>query len=81
MAYGGTVKSKLPPKVPRPPSLSHNDFTVKASNSAKGGQEDPSSPAAETLPGEWHWPSLTTAGTLSKGNKDAHWLITTSAYP
>ena len=79
MAYGGTVKSQLPPKVPRPPSLSQNDFTVKASSSAKGGLEDPSSTAAGTLPGEWHWPSLTTAGTFGKGSKDAQWLIMTSA--
>ncbi|KAA6427027.1 MAG: Serine threonine kinase [Trebouxia sp. A1-2] len=62
MAYGGTVKSSLPPKVPRPPSLSQNDFTVKASNFARGPQQEasgPVSPGAQT--GEWHWPSLTTA--------------------
>ena len=78
MAYGGTVKSQLPPKVPRPPSLSQNDFTVKANSSAKGGHGDPSTPAAETLSGEWHWPSLTTAGTFVEGSKDAQCLLMAS---
>ncbi|KAL3152262.1 hypothetical protein ABBQ32_001339 [Trebouxia sp. C0010 RCD-2024] len=61
MAYGGTLKSQLPPKVPRPPSLNQNDFTADASSAAKAGQ-GPSSPLSSgKLPGEWHWPSLTTA--------------------
>lgn len=79
MAYGGTVKSQLPPKVPRP-SLSQNDFTVKASNSAEGGLGGPTSPpAAGALPGEWHWPSLTTAGAFADGSTHVQWLVMTSA--
>lgn len=69
MAYGGTLKSQLPPKVPRPPSLNQNDFTADASSAAKAGQ-GPSSPLSSgKLPGEWHWPSLTTAGTLVMGSR------------
>ena len=70
MAYGGTVKSSLPPKVPRPPSLTQNDFTVKANNFARGAQQEAASPLSPAArPGEWHWPSLTTAGVLKTHQK------------
>lgn len=68
MAYGGTVKSQLPPKVPRPPSLSQNDFTVRANTSAKASPGPDSPVSSGTLPGEWHWPSLTTAGMILRAN-------------
>ncbi|DBA81690.1 hypothetical protein WJX77_002971 [Trebouxia sp. C0004] len=62
MAYGDTIKSSLPPKVPRPPSLGQNDFTVKASNFTREPQQGASSPLSPgAQAGEWHWPSLTTA--------------------
>ena len=70
MAYGGTVKSALPPKVPRPASLSQNDFDVKAGSFAKGGPGELSSPSPlEAQQGEWHWPSLTTAGARVSNSK------------
>lgn len=66
MAYGGTVKSNLPPKVPRPPSLSQNDFTVKASSFAREPQQEATSPLSpEARTSEWHWPLLSTAGMLA----------------